>query len=67
MLLTPSRAEERVWQLVRGQPAFRMSATHTARVVGCDDGDAEQALDELVQRGILRRFDVPGERPLYWS
>jgi hypothetical protein len=24
-------------------------------------------LDELVQRNLLRRFDVPGDRPIYWS
>jgi DNA-binding MarR family transcriptional regulator len=67
MLLTPSRAEERVFHFVRQAGELHATAEEIARQTGCDLHDAEHVLDELVQRNLLRRFDVPGERPVYWS
>jgi DNA-binding MarR family transcriptional regulator len=67
MLLTPSRAEERVFNFVRQAGELHATAEEIARVTGCDLHDARHVLDELVQRNLLRRFDVPGERPVYWS
>jgi hypothetical protein len=67
MLLTPSKAEERVFNYVRSIPELRATADQVAQQTGCDRHDAEHVLDELVHRNILRRFDVPGERPVYWT
>jgi predicted transcriptional regulator len=67
MLLTPSDTEGRVWQLVRSTGSMRASADEIARRIGCDREDAQHALDELVQRNVLRRHDLPGGRPVYWS
>jgi predicted ArsR family transcriptional regulator len=67
MLLTPPSADERVWHLVRESGSLRARADEVARQVGCDADDARHALDDLVQRNVLRRFDVPGDQPVYWS
>jgi hypothetical protein len=67
MLLTPSRAEERVFHFVRQVGELHATAEDVARDTGCDVQDARHVLDELVQRNLLRRFDVPGEPPVYWS
>jgi len=67
MLLTPSTAEERVFQFVRQIGELHATADEVARQTGCDVGDTRHALDELVQRNLLRRFDVPGEVPVYWT
>ena len=67
MLLTPSRTEERVFQYVRRAGSLRATADEVARRVGGDAHDATLALNELVARNELRRFERPGERPVYWS
>ena len=67
MLLTPSRTEERVYAFVRRQGSLSATAQEIAREVGGDAEDARLALDELVARNELRRFERPGERPVYWS
>ena len=67
MLLTPSRTEERVYQYVRESGSLSATDEEIARQVGGDAHDARLALDELVSRNELRRFERPGERPLYWS
>lgn len=67
MLLTPSTAEERVFHFVRQVDALHATADDVAGQAGCDVEDARHVLDELVQRNLLRRFDVPGERSVYWS
>jgi predicted ArsR family transcriptional regulator len=67
MLFTPSRTEERVYQLVRQRGSLSATAEEIAREVGGDAHDARLALDELVARNELRRFERPGERPVYWS
>jgi hypothetical protein len=67
MLLTPSRAEDRVFQFVRGAGELRVTAPEVANRLACDVDDTQHALDELVQRGLLHRFDVPGEGPVYWD
>jgi hypothetical protein len=67
MLFTPSRTEERVYQYVRQAGTLRATAEEVARCVGGDAEDTRLALDELVSRNELRRFERPGERPVYWS
>ena len=67
MLLTPLRAEERVFQFVRGAGEIRLTAREIASRIGCDAEDTRLALDDLVQRNLLHRFDVPGEGPVYWD
>jgi hypothetical protein len=67
MLFTPSRTEERVFQYVRQIDALHATAAEIASQVGGDAQDASLALDELVARNELRRFERPGERPVYWS
>jgi hypothetical protein len=67
MLFTPSRTEERVFQYVRQIGSLRATAEEVASQVGGDAQDAALALDELVSRNELRRFERPGERPVYWS
>jgi DNA-binding MarR family transcriptional regulator len=67
MLLTAATAEERVFQYVRQVGQLHATDAEIARQTGCDPQDTRHALDELVQRNLLRRFDVPGERPVYWS
>jgi len=67
MLLTRSTAEERVFHFVRQVGELHATAEDVALQTGCDLGDTRHALDELVQRNLLRRFDVPGERPIYWT
>ena len=67
MLLTPTDAEARVFQFVRQAAEIHATADDVARQTGCDVDDAQQVLDELVHRNLLRRFDVPGEGPVYWS
>ena len=67
MLMTPLDTEERVWRLVRTAEPLRASADEIARRVGCDLDDALHVLDDLVQRNVLRRHDLPGQRPVYWS
>ena len=67
MLLTRSSAEDRVFQLVRQTDELRATAEEIAVQTDCDVQDTRHVLDELVQRNLLRRFEVPGERPVYWS
>ena len=67
MLLTRSSAEDRVFQLVRQTDELRATAEEIASKTGCDFQDTRHVLDELVQRNLLRRFEVPGERPVYGS
>ena len=67
MLFTPSRTEERVYQLVRRRGSLHATAEEIAREVGGDVVDTRLALDELVARNELRRFEPPGEHPVYWS
>ena len=67
MLLTRSSAEDRVFQLVRQTDELRATAEEIASQTDCDVQDTRHVLDELVQRNLLRRFEVPGERPVYWS
>ena len=67
MLLTRSAAEDRVFQFVRQAGELHATAEEVADRTGCDVHDTQHVLDELVQRNLLRRFDVPGERPIYWS
>jgi hypothetical protein len=67
MLLTRSSAEDRVFQLVRQTDELRATAEEIASQTDCDVEDTRHVLDELVQRNLLRRFEVPGERPVYWS
>lgn len=67
MLLTPSKAEEKVLLLFRSPMPIRGTASDVARRIHGDIDDVKAALDELVARGDLRRHDVPGERPVYWS
>ena len=67
MLLTPSTSEDRVFQFVRHTGELHATADEVARQTGCDVQDTRHVLDELVQRNLLRRFDVPGERPVYWT
>jgi hypothetical protein len=67
MLFTPSRTEERVFQYVRRIGSLRATAEEVASQVDGDVQDASLALDELVARNELRRFERPGERPVYWS
>ncbi|HEV8633004.1 MAG TPA: hypothetical protein VG370_02005 [Chloroflexota bacterium] len=67
MLLTPSQTEERVYQCVRQSASLRATAEDIAARIGGDVHDTRLALDELVARNELRRFDVPGAPPVYWS
>ena len=67
MLLTRPAAEDRVFQFVRQAGELHATDEEIARQTGCDVQDARHVLDGLVQRNLLRRFDVPGERPVYWS
>jgi hypothetical protein len=67
MLLTRSSAEDRVFKLVRQAGELHATAEELAIQAGCDVQDTRHVLDELVQRNLLRRFEVPGERPIYWS
>jgi hypothetical protein len=67
MLFTPSRTEERVFQYVRQIGSLRATAEEVASHVGGDAQDASLARDELVARNELRRFERPGEHPVYWS
>lgn len=66
MLLTPSSTEERVNQYVRQNGSLHATAEEIAARIGGDVHDTRLALDELVARNELRRFDVPGA-PVYWS
>jgi hypothetical protein len=67
MLLSPSAVEERVFHFVRQAGELRATAEEIAQQTGCDLGETQHVLDGLVQRNLLRRFVVPGERPIYWS
>src|SRR5262245_10827971 len=67
MLLTPSKAEERVFRFVRDAGELHATAEEVAQQTGCDLEDVAGVLEELVHRNLLRRFDVPGECPVYWS
>jgi hypothetical protein len=67
MLLTPSGAEERIFQFVRQAGELRATPEDVARSIDCAVEDARHALDDLVQRNMLRRFDVPGQGPIYWD
>jgi hypothetical protein len=67
MLLTPSKAEERVFHYVRRAGALHATVEDVAQQTGCELHDTQHVLDELVHRNLLRRFDVPGESPIYWS
>lgn len=67
MLATTTGMDDRVWQFVRGTGALHASAEEIANQVDCDVRDAQAALDDMVARNLLRRFDVPGRSPVYWS
>jgi len=67
MLLTPGQTEERIWHYVRANPSLHATAADVARAAGADADEARQVLDELVARNLLRRFDTPGEAPIYWT
>ena len=67
MLLTPGQTEERIWHYVRGEPSLHATAAEVARVADADVSEARHVLDEMVARSLLRRFDTPGEAPVYWS
>jgi hypothetical protein len=67
MLLTPSRTESRVYQYVRRHDSLRATADEIAAAVGGDLTDTRLALDELVARNELRRFERPGAPAVYWS
>lgn len=67
MLLTPGRAEERIWHLVRDSGPLRARADDVARRLHCETDEVHRALDELVARGVLRRHEIPGDSPVYWS
>ena len=67
MLLTPGKTEERVWHYVRDAGALHATAEEIARATDADVEDAEHLLDQLVARGVLRRFDAPGQPAVYWS
>jgi hypothetical protein len=67
MLLTPSRAAERVYQYVRQHASLHTTAEEIADLIGADLSDTRLALDELVARNELRRFDPPGRPEVYWS
>jgi hypothetical protein len=67
MLLTPSRTETRVYQFVRQQDTLRATVEEVAAEIGGDLDDTRLALDELVARNELRRFERPGAPAVYWS
>jgi hypothetical protein len=67
MLLTPSRTEQRVYQYVRQNASLQATAEDVAAQVDGDVQDTRLALDELVARNELRRFDLPGRPTVYWS
>jgi hypothetical protein len=67
MLLTPFRTEERVYLYVRQNAPLRATAEEIASRVGGDERDTRLALDELVARNELRRFELPGAPTVYWS
>jgi hypothetical protein len=67
MLLTPSRTETRVYQYVRQRDSLRTTVEEVAAEVGGDLDDTRLALDELVARNELRRFERPGGPAVYWS
>lgn len=67
MLFTPARTEERVYQYVRQLNSVHATDEEIARQIGGDADDTRLALDELVSQNELRRFERPGERPVYWS
>ena len=67
MLITPSRTEERIYHWVREAGSLRATANQIAATVGGDVEDTRVALDEMVSRNELRRFEVPGESSVYWS
>jgi hypothetical protein len=67
MLLTPSRAEARVYRYVRQNPSLHATAEDVAALVGGEVPDIRLALDELVARNELRRFERPGAPAVYWS
>ena len=67
MLLTPSGTETRVYQFVRQRDSLRATAEEIAEQVGGDVHDTRLALDELVARNELRRFERPGAAAVYWS
>ena len=67
MLLTPFGTETRVYQYVRQHDSLRATAEEIAAEVGGDAEDIRLALDELVARNELRRFERPGAAAVYWS
>lgn len=67
MLQIGSRAEERVWQYVRDAGTLYATAEQVAGATGADVEEARHVLDQLVSRSVLRRFDTPGQAPVYWS
>jgi len=67
VLLTPGQTEERIWHYVRGHRSLRATAAEIARHARADVEETRHVLDELVARNVLRRFDPPGEPPIYWS
>jgi hypothetical protein len=67
MLLTPSKAEERVFRFLRAARELHATAEEVAQQTDCDLQDTEHVLEEMVHRNLLRRFDVPGEPPIYWT
>jgi predicted ArsR family transcriptional regulator len=67
VLLTPRHTEERIWHYVRDAGTVHATAEEIARATGTDVDDARHHLDELVARSVLRRFDTPGQAPVYWS
>jgi hypothetical protein len=67
MLLTPSRTETRVYQYVRRHDSLRATVEEVAAEIGGDLDDTRLALDELVARNELRRFERPGAPAVYWS
>jgi hypothetical protein len=67
MLLTQDRTEERVWRYVREAGTLYATVEDVAGATGGNLADVREALDDLVARSVLRRFDTPGESPVYWS
>ena len=64
---TGTDADERIMHFVRHSSAFRATAQDVSRWIGVGVDEAQEALDDLVARNVLRRHEIPGEDQVYWS
>lgn len=67
MLPTQGPVEERIRHYVHDVGILHATAEEVARATASDPDEAHHALDELVSRNVVRRFETPGQTPVYWS